>query len=94
MHEIVALGSSAFAAVRLKATCAGTLSFHFLGPDCNPETKSLGTECTSGNPTDVAVTANTEAIIQPSPNGEEYGVVRFTPSGSGAITYVDYASIG
>lgn len=92
--EIVALGSSAFAAVRMKATCAGTLSFHFLGPDTNAETGAFPTECATGNPTDVAVGANTEAIIQPAPNGEEYGLVIFTPSGSGVITYVDYASIG
>lgn len=96
--ETISVAGKSFIRVRFKATVGGTLSVHFLGPDHDEEANSLGTEYTTGNATDVTVTANTEAVI-PGPGdttacyGESFAKITFTPSGSGTINFADVSTL-
>jgi hypothetical protein len=72
--------------VWLKATVGGTLSAAALRPD-------KSSTYAYNKPTDVPVTANTEAVIQfTSLHGEHAVRVTFTPSaGPGTVTFLDTA---
>jgi len=75
--------------VRLRglfATAGGTLSFAYLRPDGT-------TAYTTNNPSNVTVTAGTEAVATIQPNGEGWLRVRFTATGTGAVTYFDVMQV-
>jgi hypothetical protein len=97
--EYVAIPNKGDVRARIKATVGGTLSMHYMGPDVDVAA-GTGTEYTTGNPTDVTVTANTEAMIDTGkdtdahPIGEGYVKVIYTPSGSGTITFCDVSIFG
>jgi len=99
-YEIVPLYGAASVTARLKtATNGGTLDMFAVGPDFNPEQGAVdnitfaslvGTIYTTGNPTQVAVTAGTEAVITYVGKGEGWLLIKFTGTvGAGTITYCD-----
>lgn len=84
----------------------GTIDIVFVGPDFQQDqalgaaaaaagyNAAIGTKYTSGNPTQVAVTAGTEAIITATCNGEHYALIKYTQLvGVGAIVYCDVAGL-
>lgn len=79
------------ARIRLKATVAGTLDLKYLRPaQPSPFPTDLSTLLVYDvNPAQVAVTANVEAVMDMDLYGEQGGVVVFTPSGNGTITWAD-----
>jgi hypothetical protein len=101
-YEVIPIFGAASVSVRLKvATNGGTLDLFSVGPDFNPEQGAIdntafgslvGTIHTTGNPSQVAVTAGTEAIITWTGKGEGYLIIKYTGAvGAGTITYCDVA---
>lgn len=91
------LGASSVSA-RLKSGSAGTLDIFFVGPDfpCDQTvayTSLVGTIYTTGAPTQVNVSANTEALITAPCLGENYALIVFTPSATSTVTYCDVMSL-
>jgi hypothetical protein len=84
VDEYVAVSGSARVRARIKATAAGALdmTFGYFKDDAF-------TAYTTGNPTQVAVSANTEAKIESDTYGEAYVRIRYTPSANGAVTFAD-----
>lgn len=103
LYEVIPLRGSARVRVRIKtATNGGTLDLLFVGPDFNQQqgvdavafASLTGTVYTTGNPTQVAVTAATEATIVSDCYGEGYAIVKFTGTvGAGTVTYCDYSQV-
>lgn len=99
-YEVVAVYGQAVLSVRIKtAANGGTIDIVFVGPDFEPDQGDLafaslvGTKYTTGNPTQVAVAAGTEAIIQAVCIGDGYAIIKFTGTvGAGTISYCDVAS--
>ena len=77
------IGGASSARVRLTVSANGTLKFSFMDP--------LGvTAYTTGNPSNVAVTAGTQAVIDTnSIYGEGWALVEFVSSGSGTVSLFD-----
>lgn len=92
VDEIVPIAGSARLRVRFKASAAGALDVVLMGPNTNTDTEG-GTQYSTGNPTQVAVSANTEAKIDVDLYGESWALIKYTPSGSGTITYVDVSQV-
>lgn len=101
-YEVIPCFGAASISVRLKVSGnGGTLDLFSVGPDFNPEQGAVdntafaslvGTIHTSGNPSQVAITAGTEAIITWTGKGEGYLIIKYTGAvGAGAITYCDVA---
>ena len=99
-YEVIPIFGAATVTARLKVSGnGGTLDMFSVGPDFNPEQGAVdntaygslvGTIHTSGNPSQVAVTAGTEAIITWTGKGEGYLIIKYTGAvGAGAITYCD-----
>src|SRR5574340_202182 len=90
-----AAGTLAFAFVRSVGVSTAAL---FLGDgaagngygELNP---AALTKYATGAPSSVAVTASTEAILQVTANGEWYGLLTYTPSASGAVTWCDVSAL-
>lgn len=84
-------GSSRFR-IRIKASAAGTLSSAFVRPGTTGfDAASL---YTTGNPTDVAVVANTETKLEISEHyGEALLLLTYTPSGNGTLTFCDVCEL-
>jgi|SRR6185312_3908722 len=99
MSEYVAIPNKGDVRVRIKASVGGTISLHYMGPDVDV-TAGTGTEYSTGNPADVTVTADTEAMVDTGkdtdahPMGEGYVKITYTPSGSGTITFCDVSIFG
>lgn len=103
-YEIVPLYGAATVTARIKVSGnGGTLDAFAVGPDFNPEQGSkdnitfaslVGTIYTTGNPTQVAVTAGTEAIITYTGKGEGWLLIKYTgATGAGAVTYCDVSTL-
>jgi hypothetical protein len=103
LYELVPVRGAARLRVRIKtATNGGTLDVFFVGPDFNQQQSGdgvayaslAGTIYTTGNGTQAAVTAGTEAKIDVDCYGESYALLKFTgTTGAGTITYVDVAQV-
>lgn len=85
---VIPIAGAAVFFARFKASVAGTLSCAFLRPDGT-------TAYTTGNPTDVAVLANTEARLTiDTLYGESQLKITFTPSaGPGTVTFLDVGQL-
>lgn len=102
LYEVVPIFGAQSLTVRIKtATNGGTIDIVLVGPDFPPKqsvaafSALIGTKYTTGNPTQVAVTAGTEAVITTPVNGESYAIVKFTGTvGAGAISYCDVDGLG
>lgn len=99
--ELVSIWGTSTLTVRIKtATAGGQLDIIPVGPDFDldkqPTTTQfsalVGTIYTTGVASSVAVAATTEAIANLPCHGEGYALVKFTPSGTGTITYCDVCS--
>lgn len=100
LWEVIPIRGAARVKVRFKATNTGTLDLFFLGPGFDQDQASatayaslLGTIYTTGNPTQVAIVANTEAQIFSDCYGEGFAIVKFTGTATGAITYADVSQV-
>lgn len=103
LYEILPIaGASAWRARIKTATAGGTLDAFYIGPDVEIEAAIAnatayasigGTIYTSGNPSQVAVTAATETKIEDSPKGEGYVLLKFTGGGTGTISFVDLVTL-
>lgn len=89
ISEDVPIAGAAKVKARIKVTNTGTLdmTFGFYNP------AGVFTAYTTGNPTQVAVSANTEAQISSDTYGEDYVRVTFTGTATGAITYCDVSQV-
>lgn len=101
LYEIVPVLGAQKVTARFKGTAAGTLDMVFVGPDFPPYPDPAtafaslkGTLYATGNPTQVAITANTEALITGTCNGEGFVIIKFTGTATGAVTYCDVATLG
>lgn len=108
LYDIIPVRGAARVRVRIKtATNGGTLDLVFLGPQFDTAQSRatgavaataygslVGTQYTTGNPTQVAVAAGTEAKIDADCYGESYVLVKFTGTvGAGTITYCDTSQV-
>lgn len=100
LYEIVPTLGSVKLVVRIKtATNGGAIDLIGAAPNLKPDqtvafASLVGTQYTTGNPTQVAVTAGTEATITYTLNGENYVIIKFTGSvGVGSIAYVDVSQV-
>lgn len=85
---LVATAGLARFRIRFQASVAGTLAFTF----CRADTAN--TAYSTGNPDDVDVTADTEAVLEVETHyGEGIGRVTFTPDDDGTVTYCDFAGV-
>lgn len=98
-YAIVPVFGAASVTVRIKtASAGGTIDLFFVGPDFAPDQTAayaslVGTIYTTGNATQVAVSAGTEALITIACAGENYVLVKFTGGGTGTITYCDVCQL-
>lgn len=102
LWELVECFGAARLRVRMKtATNGGALDIVFVGPDFphNPPTATAyaslpATKYSTGNPTQVPVTAGTEAKIDVDCYGEQRALIKFTGSGgAGTVTYCDVSQV-
>lgn len=100
LYEVIPILGATRVTVRIKtATNGGNIDLIFAAPNFDPEqtlafASLAGTLYTTGNPTQVPVTAGTEARIQATCEGESFLIVKFTGSvGAGTITYVDVSQV-
>lgn len=101
-YEIVNVAGMSKITVRAKATAAGTLDIFFIGPDVDIDAviqndtayaSIAGTIYTTGNATQGTLVANTEQVVTVACSGEDYVIIKFTGTATGAITYVDVAML-
>lgn len=86
-QKIVCAGLARFR-VRVKATCAGTLSVRFCRAD------AANTPYLTNQPAAVPMAANTEAVLNVDPHfGEGIAIVTVTPSADGVLTYCDLSGV-
>ena len=103
LYEVVPVRGSARLRVRIKtASNGGTLDVFFVGPDFNQQQSGesgadgslTGTIYTTGNGTQAAVSAGTEAKIDVDCYGENYAIIKFVGSvGAGTISYCDCSQV-
>lgn len=103
LYEVVPTHGAIRLRARIKtATNGGTIDLFAVGPDFNPDQaiagvvygSLVGTIYTTGNPTQVNVTAGTEAKIDYDCYGEAYVIVKFTGTvGAGTVTYCDVCEL-
>lgn len=97
----VAVGSSSRCRFRFKASVAGTLSATFLRPSEGNKFEDglFGGDaarlCESGNPDDVAVVADTEAVMEFDVYGESWVLFQFTEENvaAGTVTHANVAQV-
>jgi ABC-type phosphate/phosphonate transport system substrate-binding protein len=99
-YKTFPVSGSARVRVRFQATKGGTLKLRFVAPDFDVNladaTHALanGTEYSTGAPDDVAVSADTEAMIEADCYGEAYVRVNYVPSTTGGVvTYCDISQV-
>jgi hypothetical protein len=99
LYEVIPVFGSARFKARIKTAAAGgTLDLVFVGPDFDPAqvvafASLAGTQYSTGNPTQVAVTAGTATEISTDCYGEGYLIVKFTGGGTGTISYCDTSQV-
>lgn len=101
LYEVIPVRGAAKVRVRFKATNTGALDLIFVGPDFNQQqavdgvafASLTGTSYTTGNPTQVAIVANTEAKIDSDCYGEGYVIIKFSATATGAVTFCDASQI-
>lgn len=102
-YEMVCVAGMQKISVRAKCTNTGTIDIFFLGPDVDIEAllrgnvayaSIAGTIYTSGGATQGTLVANTELQVTATPQGEDYAVVKLTGTATGAVTYIDVATLG
>ena len=111
IRALVPLTSASKARIRFKASRAGTLAGKFLRPGIRggeyasfwPADDLENAEvCTTGNPSDVSVTANTEAMMEfgtmaatTDLAGEAWLLLEFTEGnvGAGTVTYCNVSQL-
>jgi len=72
--------------LRFKSSAPGSLACAYVRPD--------GTAYSSNNPSNVAVTADVETVMEVNEHfGEAQARLTFTPSGDGAMTYADLSQV-
>ena len=99
--EIVCIAYARYLTVRFKATAAGSLQLDYIRPYATePILDSPAMPLASyqkytvpASPGAVAVSANTEAVLQATTNGEFFCLLTYTPSAGGAMTYCDVSAI-
>lgn len=98
VYHVVQIHGSAKVAVRLKASVAGALDLEPIrhwewNAESDPD-GSTASAYTTGLPTQVAVSANTEALIEYTCKGEAMVRIKFVPSaGPGTVTYCDISQV-
>lgn len=98
-YAVVPLLGALSVTARIKtASAGGTLDVFFVGPDFDPEQTAayaslVGTIYATGAPTQVAVSAGTEALITIACTGECYAIIKFTGGGTGTITFCDVSAL-
>ena len=101
---VACLGSARIRAHIKTATVGGTLSLHFarhVGTDATVVGASGGIDVTkltqygAGNPSDVTVTAGSEAVIDSDCHGEAYAVITltYTAGAGGAVSLLDVCQV-
>lgn len=80
--QTVSTGGAKTGTLRFLATAGGTLAFAWMRPVGD-------TAYPTGNPANVAVTADTEAVVALTVAGHGILRVTFTPSANGTITHAD-----
>lgn len=73
-------------------TAGGTLKFYYLRPGANRDanTVALSYAAAVAPPhADVVVVGNTSFCVDITPSGESELLIIFTPTGAGAVTYLD-----
>jgi hypothetical protein len=102
LWEVVPVRGALRVRVRIKVSGnGGTIDLVFVGPNFDTEQSAstayaslTGTLYTSGNPTQVAVTAGTETKIDVDCYGENFLLIKYTGAvGAGAITYCDVCQL-
>lgn len=119
ISQLIAIPNCVGWAARILSTAAGSLAAAYADPSARMEVAAgidtiyttVGTNAAyaTGKPrlSPVAVTANTEAILQatsfpvyngttvlmPDYNGESFLLLTFTPSGNGTLTWCDFCQI-
>lgn len=105
LSEVIALGPNVrFLTIRaLLATAGGSLAFDFVAPNATTDAFYMAnggidpTKVTKYNdtltPAAATITAGTTCPLQVTCNGELFGVVTVTPSGTGTITGIDIAAL-
>jgi hypothetical protein len=100
LWELVDVHGASSVTVRIKATNTGAIDLFAVGPDFDvdqlPATayaSLVGTIYATGNPTQVAVVANTEAQITFTLKGEGRIIIKFTGGATGAVTFCDVAML-
>lgn len=102
VSEVISLGSTRFLTVRILSAAAGSLTFAFARPVATTDGYALAngeldpsklTAYGTLAPSAVSVSANTEAVLSVTCNGEWYGILTYTPSASAALTWVDVAAV-
>lgn len=95
VYEAIATAGVAKLRVRVKITTAGTVDL-LIGNAVMDQAladPSANTH-TTGNPVQVALSANTEAMIEiTNLSGEEYVVAKVVSTPGGAVTYVDVSTL-
>lgn len=95
IYAIVPVLGQASVSARIKtATQGGTIDIFFVGANFDPEQTAayaslVGTIYTTSSPTQVAVSAGTEALITAPCLGECYAIIKFVGGGTGTITFCD-----
>lgn len=104
LAEVIPIANARYLTIRIKtgASGTGTLAFDFVRPVAT-EPFQLSSGATDpaqvtkyvspASPTAVAVSASTETSMQVTCNGESFGIVSFTGTGTSTITYVDVAAL-
>lgn len=91
MSALLKCAGASRARARFKASAAGTLKLEFVRP---PVDNFTVTPYAAGNPTPVAIVANTENLLStPDVAGEASCLVTFTPTGAGVVTLFDWMAL-
>ncbi len=104
IREAIAFTSAQNGRIRFKSSVAGTLSGKWLRPGLmqrnaasfdDDDDLSTAAVATTGNPTDVAVAADTEALMDVSCAGEAWLLLEFVEPdvGAGTVTYCNVAQL-
>ena len=103
IREAIAFASAQNGRIRFKSSVAGVLSAKWLRPSLDPAFSAQFDEdvdgtagvCVTGNPIDVAVSADTEALMVVDCAGEGWLLLEFTEPdvGAGTVTYCNVAQL-
>ena len=90
LSALVTIAGASRARCRIKTTCDGVLKFEFV----RPLNGRLIVTYAADNPATGNITANTEdSLTTTDIAGESQMLITFTPSGDGAVTFVDFMAL-